>query len=404
MAIDPYTVDQFVLKDLPNVPKRATLEIPFTKELSKYDFKQSDLLINSQILDKWRRTSNRTISSINWFVPDFLNVYGGGHHTIFRFADHLSRKGIENRFIIYDSIRPVEAEDLEGSISEAFPNMRRFRVITHPTLQGLPYADVTIATTWQSAYSVLHFNNTRGKYYFIQDYEPLFYPAGSIHAIAEATYRFGFPAITFGRWLRDLYVNGYKHEAVDFMPCAERDLFWPDPQAPREKPERIFFFARPISERRAFELGIMALRKLNKKYPDLEIVLAGWDISQYKIPFQAKQLGNLTLNQTASLYRQCDIGLCFSITNLSLVPLQLMASGCTTITNYGPNVEWLLKHKYNCILTDPTPSSILESFEEAINDYELRKKIFDGGLETIRATSWDREFEKVYSFMLKGGS
>jgi hypothetical protein len=73
MAIDPYTVDQFVLKDLPNVPKRATLEIPFTKELSKYDFKQSDLLINSQILDKWRRTSNRTISSINWFVPDFLN-------------------------------------------------------------------------------------------------------------------------------------------------------------------------------------------------------------------------------------------------------------------------------------------------------------------------------------------
>jgi len=79
-----------------------------------------------------------------------------------------------------------------------------------------------------------------------------------------------------------------------------------------------------------------------------------------------------------------------------------MASGCTPITNHGPNVEWLLKHNYNCVLTDTTPSTISESIEETMNDYELRKRIFNGGLETVRTTSWEREFDKVYDFMLRG--
>lgn len=71
------------------------------------------------------------------------------------------------------------------------------------------------------------------------------------------------------------------------------------------------------------------------------------------------------------------------------IPLQLMASGCTTITNHGPTVEWLLRHKYNCILTSLTHSSILESFQEVMNNYELRRDIFKGGLETVRVISWD---------------
>ena len=37
--------------------------------------------------------------------------------------------------------------------------------------------------------------NTKRKFYFVQDYEPLFYPASSRSALAEATYRFGMPAI-----------------------------------------------------------------------------------------------------------------------------------------------------------------------------------------------------------------
>jgi len=268
--IDPYVADKFLRKRSKRTAA-GQLEIPSMRELSKYDFCRSDLVRNAQILDAWRRNTSRTISSVNWFIPDFLNVYGGGHHTIFRFAEYLARKGVENRFVIYDRSRPVDAEELEEAIVEAFPNMARFRVITHPAVQGLPYADVAIASTWQSAYSVLHFNNTCGKYYFVQDFEPIFYPAGSSYAMAEASYRFGFPAITFGRWLRDLYVQDYHGHGIDFTPCAETDLFYPASDAPREKPERLFFFARPISERRAFELGILALRKLKKKYTNLEI-------------------------------------------------------------------------------------------------------------------------------------
>ncbi len=61
-------------------------------------------------------------------------------------------------------------------------------------LDDLPASDVAICTFWVSAYFLLKFNKTKRKYYFIQDYEPLFYPGGATFALAESTYRFGFRA------------------------------------------------------------------------------------------------------------------------------------------------------------------------------------------------------------------
>jgi glycosyltransferase involved in cell wall biosynthesis len=368
--------------------------------LSRYDFRGSDLESNLRMCENWLGMRDRDFSSVNWFIPDFENVYGGGHHTVFRFAEYLSRKGIVNRFIVVDAAS-VDSDKREKAIGAAFPSMKGIDVIAGSTNRSVPYADVSMATAWNTAYHLLHFNNTQGKYYFIQDFEPMFYAAGSAYAMAEATYRFGFPAITCGLWLRDLYVRLYGQIAQDFTPCAEETLFWPAPDFPREKPGRVFFYARPTTDRRAFELGIMALTRLAKKYPSLEVVLAGWE-GRYRTPFRARLLGNMTLEESAALYRQCDIGLCFSMTNLSLLPLQLMASGCLTISNHGPSVEWILKHRDNCILTYPSPSSVVESFEEVIDDFELRRSILRRGLETARSTTWDQEFEKICDFIVKG--
>jgi len=269
----------------------------------------------------------------------------------------------------------------------------------------VPYADLAFASTWQSAYYVVKFNKTRGKYYFIQDFEPYFYPAGTSFALAENTYKWRIPAITFGQWLSNLYVENYNSIAQDFIPCADQKIFKPILGSPRDEVQRLFFFARPISERRAFEIGINTLKKIKNKYPSLEIVIAGSigiNLDKYSIPFAFKDHGSLTLEETAKLYQGCDIGLCFSITNLSFLPLELMASGCLAITNRGPTVEWLLKDNFNCLLADPLPSSLAEKFDLAIGSYELRKRIFDEGLRTINSTSWEKEFERVINFILTG--
>ena len=67
-----------------------------------------------------------------------------------------------------------------------------------------PTAHISIATAWHTAYDVRNFQTTRHKCYFVQDYEPWFFPAGSLATFAEETYRFGFTGITAGTWLADM--------------------------------------------------------------------------------------------------------------------------------------------------------------------------------------------------------
>ena len=62
-------------------------------------------------------------------------------------------------------------------------------------------SDGLIATSWQTAYLVNLFGNTYKKFYFIQDYEPYFYPVGAESLFAQNTYSFDFAKITMGKWI-----------------------------------------------------------------------------------------------------------------------------------------------------------------------------------------------------------
>ncbi len=40
-----------------------------------------------------------------WFVPDWSNVWGGGHYTLFRFANHFGKSDTRNIIYIYNNER-----------------------------------------------------------------------------------------------------------------------------------------------------------------------------------------------------------------------------------------------------------------------------------------------------------
>ena len=52
-------------------------------------------------------------------------------------------------------------------------------VETFISVDSMKYAHATIATGWQTAYFVRRFNNTDNKFYFVQDFEPIFFGVGS---------------------------------------------------------------------------------------------------------------------------------------------------------------------------------------------------------------------------------
>jgi hypothetical protein len=68
--------------------------------------------------------------------------------------------------------------------------------------------DATVASSWETA----HVLATRGtaaqhRFYFVQDFEPYFYPRGSLYALAEDTYRFGFRHIAVGHMVQHLIAS-----------------------------------------------------------------------------------------------------------------------------------------------------------------------------------------------------
>jgi uncharacterized iron-regulated protein len=70
-------------------------------------------------------------------------------------------------------------------IEQAFPGLMGDVVSAVPSMQDvekLTPTDVCIATYWTTAYYELLFNQTRRKFYSVQDYEPIFYPAGTASA------------------------------------------------------------------------------------------------------------------------------------------------------------------------------------------------------------------------------
>lgn len=330
-----------------------------------------------------------------WFVPDWLNVWGGGHYTLFRFANHFAKKGTRQIIFVYNNQRHESPDALLATLNSALENCQ-LEVIVDPS--KLPRCDAAIATTWQSAYFVRSFPHAASKFYFMQDFESQFYAHGTQSMQALNSYSFGFHGITGGGWNK-MHFESFGGKAEAYIFATDRNLFFPVDQSgrTREAVKKIFFYGRPSTERRCFELGVASLALIATKYPDIEIVMAGLDIGS-TMPFKVTMLGNLTLAKTGELYRTCDIGIAFSGTNLSYLPVELMACGVPVVSNRGDQVEWYCEHGVNALLVDPTPMSVLSAVDELVGNHDLRTLLASNGLKISRERTWESEMDRIYDY------
>jgi glycosyltransferase involved in cell wall biosynthesis len=354
------------------------------------------------------------IRSVGWFVPDFYHPFYGGVHTILRFADHLQRQtGVRNHFFVAGT---YPARRIASLIAQAFPALSEApvtRVPGYADIPALPDTDASVATLWSTAYFLLKYNQTRRKFYFLQDYEPLFYPAGSTSAQVEATYHFGFYGLANTPSVKQAYEEHHGGRAESFVPCVDTDVFRPTPMPIPPRPFTIFFYGRPEHPRNGFELGAAALRQVKRHLgAGVRIVAAGasWDPAECELEGVVENLGLLSYTETADLYRACDAGLVLMFTrHPSYIPLELMASGCLVVTNRNPATQWLLRDRENCLLARSSASCLAAALEWAAAHPEERRTITTTAACQVqtRYNDWAREISKIYRFMcdpLRGGS
>ena len=89
-----------------------------------------------------------------------------------------------------------------------------------------------------------------------------------------------------------------------------------------------------MTERRAFEIGVLTLAKFHQIHPDYNIVFFGWDVSDYDIPFPYENRGIVSPVELSSIYHDSQACLVLSLTNASLLPLELLAAGCVPVLGY----------------------------------------------------------------------
>ncbi len=330
--------------------------------------------------------------TINWFIPDFGRA-SGGHINIFRFVLLFESFGVDQRIYIVGGVGGNPELILAAARRMYFPISTPFEILS--TLPKVRDADVLIATSWETAYWARSIPNVRRKYYMVQDREDLFFAAGAYSEFARATYRFGFMGLAAGNWLAENLKQDYGMQCHSFGFSYDRSLYAARPERSAESARlRIFFYARPGTERRGLELGILALSLVASALPSTQFVFAGMARQDWNLPFTPEYAGVLRLDQLSEMYGSCDAALVLSHTNLSLLPLELMASGCPVVSNNGPNVEWML-NETNSVLCDPEPHSLANGLIELLNNHERRRQLRQTGLEFAHSTSWEIEAQRL---------
>jgi glycosyltransferase involved in cell wall biosynthesis len=344
------------------------------------------------------------IKTATWFVPYWDHFGFNGIQTIFRFMEKFSKEGVHNTIVIYDN-PAVDKDKVKDEITSSFPDLKDFDLVIFgedkiEDIDKLPPSDIAICTIWISAYVLLRFNKTKIKYYFIQDYEPLFYVAGSTSALAESTYRFGFKGIVNTPGLLTAVNREHGLEGKSFIPAVNKNLYYPDPNRDNNK-VRIFFYARPSNPRNSFNLGVLTIKKLIDTFGNgIEIITAGaeWDESEYGLKGKIKNLGLIkSLEDVAGLYRSCHIGFAYMMNkHTTYQMMEYSASGMATVMNNNEDHHWLHVDGKNCLLAEPSPSAMAEKIGMLVKDESLRNRLVEEAQKSLSYT-WDQQTEMIWN-------
>lgn len=334
----------------------------------------------------WQGIKTTGPLTFNWLMPP-PGKGSGGHMTLFRFIKKLEDSGHTCRLYFHRPGVDSTVEAVRLAMGDSFPEVKASMQWLWPG-EEMAEADGVFATSWQTAYTVYASKSEAKKFYFVQDFEPYFYPLSSSYLLAENTYRLGLRGITAGGWLEKKLHTDYGMITDAFWFGSDSGTYTHSNESERKE---IVFYARPTTGRRAFELGIMTLDLFHQKHPEYTINFIGWDVSDYNIPFPHNNLGILNPAELNVLYNRCAASLVMSLTNMSLLPLELLSSGCIPVVTAGEN-NTLVSDNIYIKYALANPRSLAEALSETVTMKDLKSYAHKAS-ESVQDASWSESGE-----------
>lgn len=376
---------QFIRKSFPRVPSAADV-LP-----NPYRIPEIEPMIP-------RPGMKRNKIRVNLLSPsvDKQHVFGGIATAIKFFEQMCENMDCERRIILMDapfkkSSSVVDPRylmvpcDLDSAVPDQLVPFADRRGRTIPVSQN----DVFIATGWWTAYTVAEIMRWQKKIYggsfhplvyLIQDYEPGFYPWSSRYMLADSTYRMEIPVYAVfnsGLLKQHFDENQYAFEKEwCFEPVLNEKLaeFLPKDET-IEKKRKLLIYGRPNTERNAFALIVMALRKwaeIYEKAGQWEIVAAGEQFESVAISetITLKSAGKLSMEGYAKELLESYVGISLMVSpHPSYPPLEMSTFGIKTITNQYAHKNLEFFNENIVSLSSCSPLTIAEKLVEICEGY-----------------------------------
>ncbi len=313
----------------------------------------------------------------------------GGHTTIFRMLGGLERRGHRCTVYIYDR-HGWEIEQHRRRVRKWWPWLK---ADVRDLADGIDDAHILFATSWETAYPVLASPAQGRRCYFVQDFEPRFYPAGSLALLAEETYRFGFQGVTAGRWLAEVLRRDYGMPADHFDFGCDLEHYAIQPDSVHTD---ICYFCRPSTPRRAHELAVPALQMFAARHP--EVTIHTYGESAPDLPFATVDHGLTTPAELGRLYNRCAAGLVLSASNVSLVPYEMLAAGCVPVMNDAEHNRVVLQNDH-VAYARPTPAALADALGQIVAapaaEREARARAAAASVDSISWETSADQFERI---------
>lgn len=324
---------------------------------------------------------------IAWVIP-YPGKGSGGHRTIIQNVNALIRHGYECDIFV---------EDDGHSTPEIVANLidEYYEPCAAKVYVGFEHSedyDLLFATGWQTL-NFVKAMKCKKRGYFIQDYEPWFFPMGNEYLLIENSYRQGYKQISIGKWLAHKMETEFNTPTWHFDFGADLNVYHPLKNISREN--AICYVWQPEKPRRGSELAFQTLRIVKKLRPDIKIYLYGSDVKE-EVPFEAEELGIISTTECNELYNKCRIGLCMSASNPSRIPFEMMAAGLPVVELYRENNLYDLPDG-GVSLAESSPESVAQDILTLIDDEDTLAKMRAFGPEYMKDYPLEKGFEQFDS-------
>ena len=324
-------------------------------------------------------------------------VIAGGVLSVIQLVNQLILLGVEARIValfedpaIYDWT-PLYTRPL------IFRNEREL-------LRNFPDSDLVVATLWNTASwaaELVRCERARTAAYFLQDYEPWFFPEKETTARerVRATYPLIPHRIVKSDWLHNmLAADGYESYKIRLGMNLAR--FYPRDTV-RDQPV-VLAMARPGTPYRGFEPTIAALTQVRATRPEVKIILFGDSaLGRQSIPFEYRDEGVIAdQDHLARVYSEADVFLDGSdFQGFGRCGLEAMACGTATVLTHVGGVNEYARNGINTLLVPPKrPDLFSGAIFRLLEDPELRGHLRKAGLETAQQFCHRREARETLEY------